>query len=304
MDKRTGYDAQRAVTIAVLNHKGGSAKTTTVVNLGGVFAAEMGLRVLAVDVDSQANCTMGLGFDPYQLSAKKRILISDVLRPSDAGGHDTAASLRDAILVTEIPNLDLAPSSLELSRMEIALINSMKREEKLNQILQPVRRDYDLILIDCPPSLGIFTTNALFAADFVLIPVEAANYAVAGLTAIIDIVNGVRRNGQDVNILGIFNTRVAATNAAREAMENTKRLFSTSYIDIPIQVSTASENAVREGRPLVISDPKHKLSQAYREIAHEVLRRAGLEDRVKAKAARPGPTGGKAALVLEKMGNE
>ncbi len=156
----------------------------------------------------------------------------------------------------------------------------MKREEKLNQALQPVRRDYDLILIDCPPSLGIFTTNALFAADYVLIPVEAANYAVAGLTAIIDVVNGVRRNGQDVNILGIFNTRVAATNAAREAMENTERLFSSYYINVQIQIATASENAVREGRPLVISEPKHKLSQAYREIAHEVLTRAKLGDRL------------------------
>lgn len=276
MDK-AGDSQRRAVTIAVLNHKGGSAKTTTVVNLAGVFAAEQGLRVLAVDVDSQANCTMGLGFDPYQLSAKKRILISDVLRPSDSGGYNAAASLRDAILNTEIPNLDLAPSSLELSRLEIPLINSMKREEKLNQVLQPVRRDYDLILIDCPPSLGIFTTNALFAADYVLIPVEAANYAVAGLTAIIDVIDGVRRNGQDVTVLGIFNTRVSGTNAAREAQENTQRLFSTYYIDIPIQVATASENAVREGRPLVISDPKHKLSQAYRAIAKEILARIKLE---------------------------
>jgi chromosome partitioning protein len=280
--------AHRAVTIAVLNHKGGSAKTTTVVNLGGVFAAEMGLRVLAVDMDSQANCTMGLGFDPYQLSAKKRILISDVLRPSDSGGHDTAPSVRDIILPTEIPNLDLAPASLDLSRIEVSLINSMKREEKLNQALQPVRREYDLILIDCPPSLGIFTTNALFAAEFVLIPVEAANYAVAGLTAIIDIINGVRRNGQDVNILGIFSTRVAATNAAREAVENTRRLFSSYYIDIPIHVSTASENAVREGRPLVMSEPKHKVSQAYREIAHEVLRRSRLA-----------PAGDTADLILK-----
>ena len=200
-------------------------------------------------------------------------------RRNSAGGHDTAASLRDAILTTEIPNLDLAPASLELSRIEIALINSMKREEKLNQALQPVRRDYDLILIDCPPSLGIFTTNALFAADYVLIPVEAANYAVAGLTAILDVINGVRRNGQDVTILGIFNTRVAATNAAREAMESTQRLFTTQYINIPIQIATASENAVREGRPLVISDPRHKLSQAYRAIANEVEARAKLQKR-------------------------
>lgn len=285
-------EPRRAITIAVLNHKGGSAKTTTVVNLAGVFGAERGLKVLAVDMDSQANCTMGLGFDPYQLSAKKRILISDVLRPSDpSGGYETNPSLRDAILQTDIPNLDLAPASLELSHVEFGLINSMKREEKLNQILQPVRRDYDLVLIDCPPSLGIFTTNALFAAEYVLIPVEAANYAVAGLTAIIDVINGVRRNGQDISILGIVSTRVAATNAAREAIENTRRMFRTHYIDIPIQIATASENAVRDGRPLVLSDPKHKLSQAYRSLADYIATRIGLDSDDVAESKSP--------LVLE-----
>ena len=139
-------------------------------------------------------------------------------------------------------------------------------------------RDYDVVLIDCPPSLGIFTANALWAADYVLVPVEAANYAVAGLTAIVNVVKVVRDLGRDVSILGVFNTRVASpvTNPARDAMENTRRIFANSYIDISISTGVASERAVDEGRPIVLSAPKHKISIAYRELAQEVLRRAGL----------------------------
>lgn len=275
-------EGKQAVVVAVVNHKGGSAKTTSVINLAGVFAAEMGRRVLVVDIDSQANCTIGLGFSPYQLGAKKQIFISDVLIPAatsqGSGAYQTLATVRDAVLSTNVQGLDLVPSSLQLSDVEFPLINLMARETMLSRALTSVRKDYDLILIDCPPSLGIFTANALWAADYVLVPVEAANYAVAGLTAIVNVVKVVRELGRDVSILGVFNTRVPSplTNAAREAMENTRRIFASSYIDVAIATAVASEQAVDEGLPLVVSMPKHKVAHAYRELAQEVLRRAGL----------------------------
>ncbi len=276
-------DGKKAAVIAVVNHKGGSAKTTSVINLAGAFTVEFDKHVLVVDIDSQANCTIGLGFSPYQLTAKKQIFISDVLLPAggaqgSSGAYQALASVRDAILPTVIPGLDLVPSSLQLSDVEFPLINLMARETMLSRSLLPVRSDYDLILIDCPPSLGIFTANALWAADYVLVPVEAANYAVAGLTAIVNVVKVVRDLGRDVNILGVFNTRVPAplTNTAREAMENTRRIFASSYIDVPITNAVASEKAVDEGQPLIVSAPKHKVAMAYRDLAQEVLRRAGL----------------------------
>lgn len=277
-------DIRSAIVIAVVNHKGGSAKTTSVINLAGVFAAELSRRTLVVDMDSQANCTIGLGFSPYSLSAKRQVFISDVLQPSGsaqtsgAGAYQSLHSVRDAILHTEIEGLDLVPSSLQLSDIEIPLINAMARETTLSRALAPVRSEYDIILIDCPPSLGIFTTNALWAADYVLIPVEAANYAVAGLTAIVNVVRAVRELGREVNILGVFNTRVPSplTNMAKEAIENTKRIFASSYIDIAIGNTVASEKAVEEGNPLVVSSPKHKVSDMYRQLAQEVLRRVGI----------------------------
>jgi chromosome partitioning protein len=269
-----------ATVIAVVNHKGGSAKTTSVVNLAGVFAVEKKLRVLVVDLDSQANCTIGLGFSPYTLTAKRSLFISDVLLPNGSpqtgSSYATLHSIRDAILHTEIEGLDLVPSSLQLSDVEIPLINAMARETTLSRALAHLRSDYDVILVDCPPSLGIFTTNALWAADHVLVPVEAANYAVAGLTAIVNVVRAVRELGRDVSILGVFNTRVPSplTNSAKDALENTKRIFASTYIDIPIGNTVASERAVEEGSPMVISSPKHKVAESYRQLAEEVLRRA------------------------------
>jgi chromosome partitioning protein len=274
-------ESSGAVVIAVVNHKGGSAKTTSVINLAGVFAIEKGKKVLVVDMDSQANCTIGLGFSPYTLSAKRHIFISDILTPSGspqsggASAYHTLHNVRDAILKTEIENLDIVPSSLQLSDVEIPLINAMARETTLSRALAPIRSEYDLILIDCPPSLGIFTTNALWAADYVLVPVEAANYAVAGLTAIVNVVRAVRELGREVSILGVFNTRVPAplTNMAKDAIENTKRIFASSYIDAPIGNTVASERAVDEGSPMILSAPKHKVSEAYRALAEEVLSR-------------------------------
>ena len=271
-----------AAIIAVVNHKGGSAKTTSVINLAGVFAVEKGKRVLVVDMDSQSNCTIGLGFSPYNLTAKHQLFVSDVLLPkgspqSSGSAYQPLHGIRDAILQTEVDGIDLVPASLQLSDIEIPLINAMARETTLARALAPVRGDYDIILIDCPPSLGIFTTNALWASDHVLVPVEAANYAVAGLAAIVNVVGAVRNLGRDVSILGVFNTRVPSpmTNSAKDAIENTKRIFASSYIDAPIGNAVASERAVEEGSPMVVSAPRHKVSESYRHLAGEVLARVG-----------------------------
>lgn len=271
-DKKQDTAVAGATIIAVVNHKGGSAKTTSVINLAGVFALEKNKKVLVVDMDSQSNCTIGLGFSPYNLQAKHQLFISDVLLPA---GRSALHSIRDAILPTEIPGLDIVPASLQLADIETPLLHSPAREGVLSRALAPVLRDYDIIMIDCPPSLGLFTTNALWAADYVLVPVESANYAVAGLTAITKVVQTTRDLGRDVSILGVFNTRVPSplTNSAKDAIDNTKKIFARSYIDVQISNAVASERAVEEGAPMVVSAPKHKVSDEYRQLAEEVLAR-------------------------------
>lgn len=272
-----------AKVIAVVNHKGGSGKTTTVINLAGVLAAEMGYRVLAVDLDAQANCTIGLGCDPDILRSENRTFIKDVLRPSAADGDDDVP-LSSAILSTHVPNLDLVPSSLQLTRIAAELTSVRGCETRLARALMPTRAQYDFILIDCPPNLEIFTENSLFAADYVLVPVGAAYFNISGLADILEFLREIQNEGRTLRLLGALNTRTTNTNAAREVIQMTRSAFGERYIDCPIHEAIVSERAVREGLPMVMVEPKHKNSAAYRALAQIALERMGV-------GASPKPSG-------------
>lgn len=267
--------SRSARVIAVVNHKGGSAKTTSVVNLAGVFALDFGRKVLVIDIDSQANCTMGLGVNPYTIRTKR---IEDILRYDGDPARDLRESLTHAILGTDIEGIDLVPASLNLAEIEIGLLTAMDRERRLAELLVPVRPLYDLILIDCPPTLGVFTSNALFAADYALVPVEASFFGVAGLTGILGLINRVRQKSRDLKVLGVFNTRVTTANASKGAVLQTRENFEAQYIDCPISTATESEKAMQEGRPVVLTNEKHKLVAAYRTLAKILLERMGCDD--------------------------
>ena len=259
--------ANKAVVLAVSNQKGGTGKTTTCENLG-IGLAQEGKKVLLVDTDPQASLTVALGYPrPDDLSftlsdAMEKIMTEQPLAPGEG-------------LLHHPEGVDLMPANIMLSGLEVSLVNAMNREKILKQYLDTVRREYDFILLDCMPSLGMLTVNALAAADQVLIPVQAQYLSAKGLEQLLQTINKVRRQiNPKLKIEGILLTMVdSRTNYAkeisaliREAYGNNIKVFST---DIPRSVRAAEISA--EGRSIFEHDPKGKVAEAYRVLTKEVL---------------------------------
>ena len=259
--------ANKAVVLAVSNQKGGTGKTTTCENLG-IGLAQEGKKVLLVDTDPQASLTVALGYPrPDDLSftlsdAMEKIMTEQPIAPGEG-------------LLHHPEGVDLMPANIMLSGLEVSLVNAMNREKILNQYLDTVRREYDFILLDCMPSLGMLTVNALAAADQVLIPVQAQYLSAKGLEQLLQTINKVRRQiNPKLKIEGILLTMVdSRTNYAkeisaliREAYGNNIKVFST---DIPRSVRAAEISA--EGRSIFEHDPKGKVAEAYRVLTKEVL---------------------------------
>lgn len=257
----------KAVVLAVSNQKGGTGKTTTCENLG-IGLAQEGKKVLLVDTDPQASLTVALGYPrPDDLSftlsdAMEKIMTEQPLAPGEG-------------LLHHPEGVDLMPSNIMLSGLEVSLVNAMNREKILKQYLDTVRREYDFILLDCMPSLGMLTVNALAAADQVLIPVQAQYLSAKGLEQLLQTINKVRRQiNPKLKIEGILLTMVdSRTNYAkeisaliREAYGSNIKVFST---DIPRSVRAAEISA--EGRSIFEHDPKGKVAEAYRVLTKEVL---------------------------------
>ncbi|HEY48923.1 MAG TPA: ParA family protein [Dehalococcoidia bacterium] len=247
------------LTIAVSNQKGGSAKTTTAINVGAAIA-EGGKHVLLVDADPQGHLAEGFGIDAGALDKE----ISMVL--------DGNLSLRE-IIISVRPNLDLAPSNIKLSYLEASLFTRHRREDKLKNALSAVKNSYDFIIIDCPPSLGLLTVNALSAADCVLITMVCEFYAMLGVSLLLDVIEEMRVElNPSLHILGIVPTRLNRTIHAREVLERTKTELEgrVKVFEPAVNESVRFKEAAAAGQTIFEYAPDIKGAEAYRIIAKEI----------------------------------
>jgi chromosome partitioning protein len=251
-----------ANVIAVANQKGGVAKTTTVIHLGAALA-EVGKRVLLVDLDPQGHLAEGFGIVSEQLPLE----MSNVL--------EGAKRITDIIIPAVRPNLDLAPSNIRLSDMELTLVNVRFREYKLKRALEPVTQRYDYIFLDCPPSLGLLTVNALIAADQVLVPMASEYYSMLGVSLLMKTVQTLKHEANpNLRILGIIHTHHKRTLHAREVVARTMTELGdhTRVFDTPINDSTRFTEASGQGKTVFEIAPEIEGAQAYRAIAEEIVR--------------------------------
>ena len=245
--------------IAVTNQKGGVGKTTTSVNLSACLAAA-GKRVLLIDIDAQGNATSGLG-----QSKKAKYSIYDVLV------NETPAS--EAILHTGYGSLDVLPSSRELSGAEIELVSTPGREQLMRAALEPIRGNYDYILIDCPPSLGLLTLNALTASDSVLVPIQCEYYALEGVGQLMNTLGVVnRRLNPGLSVTGVVLTMLdGRTNLGIQVVQEVKKHFRDRVYSTIIPRNVRLSEAPSHGLPIHLYDPRCSGAQAYTELAQEVI---------------------------------
>ena len=249
-------------TVACANQKGGVGKTTTVVNLG-TYLALRGERVLIVDVDSQGNATSGLGIDKTQIERSVYDAIVDDVPLSDVRIHAGVAGL------------DLVPASVALAGAELELVGVPQRERRLARLIEPIASEYDHVLLDCPPSLGLLTVNALTAADAVLIPIQCEYYALEGLTQLVATINLIRDDlNPDLTITGVLLTMYdPRTNLSGEVAAEVRRHLGARVYDTVIPRSVRLAEAPSFGRPIALYRDDSKGAEAYRELAGEFLGR-------------------------------
>ena len=252
---------RRARVIAVANQKGGVGKTTTTINLGAAMA-ESDKRILVVDLDPQANATTGLGISNRSLQGS---IYEVIIQQTTVG---------EVICTTEVPNLEVVPSSLALAGAEIELVTAFSREHRLERALETVADDYDVILIDCPPALGLLTVNALVAAQEVLVPIQCEYYALEGLGQLVGNVDLVRANlNPDLKISTIALVMYdARTNLSEQVAEEVRTFFGDKVCRQVIPRSVRLSEAPSFGQPITVFDPTCRGAVAYRQLAKEVLR--------------------------------
>ncbi len=253
--------------IAIANQKGGVGKTTTNVNLSACLAVA-GKRVLTIDIDPQGNTTSGLGIDKNKIEKS----IYDVLI--------NGADAKEAIIHTEIDNLDIIVSNIQLAGAEIELVSMISREMILKKALSEIRDSYDYILIDCPPSLGLITINALTAADRLLVPIQCEYYALEGLAQLMNTVNLVQKHlNPDLKIEGVVLTMFdARTNLAIEVVQEVKKYFRDKVYTTIIPRNVRLGEAPSHGLPIIMYDPKSTGAEAYTDLAEEMIENELEED--------------------------
>jgi chromosome partitioning protein len=262
-----------SVVIALANQKGGVGKTTSTVSLAAALAAK-GLRILVIDADPQANASSALGAE----------------RPTDGGGLYAAlveeAPLTERIVATATPNLWILPTSPALAGAEVELVSIMAREFRMKRAMDVLRVQYDIVMIDCPPSLGLLTVNALAAADEVVIPVQTEYFALEGLGHLAHTIELVKRNlNPKLLIRGVLLTMFdARTNLSREVEQEVRKHFDNTF-DTVIPRSVRLAEAPSHGEPIRTYDPLSPGARAYDQLADEVIR--GLGDRIPALSPEP-----------------
>lgn len=253
-----------ARVIAIVNQKGGVGKSTTAVNLGAYLAAA-GCRVLLIDIDPQGNATSGVGIDKASLQR----CVYDVLMEE--------VGIADVIRDTEVEGLKVAPATIELAGAEIELVAAMSREFRLQRALQSVREQFDYILIDSPPSLGLLTLNGMTAADSVLIPIQCEFYALEGLSQLMKTVEMVRRHlNPNLEVEGVLLTMYdARTNLSEQVAEDVRAYFAgrVRVFETIIPRNIKLSEAPSFGKPILLYDDRSRGAEAYRNLAAEVMGR-------------------------------
>ena len=255
-----------AKVISLANQKGGVGKTTSAINLAASLAA-LEFKTLLIDTDPQANATSGLGFDPRNIrTGVYECMVQDDLEP------------KDTIMTTEFPNLDLMPSNIDLVGAEIEMINLPNRERKMRKVIEPIRDNYDFIIIDCSPSLGLITVNALTASNSVIIPVQCEYFALEGLGKLLNTINIVRqRLNPDLEIEGIlltmYDSRLRLSN---QVVEEVKTHFQEIVFDTLIVRNIRLSEAPSFGLPALMFDGASKGAVNYINLAKEILTKNGL----------------------------
>ncbi len=249
-----------AKIIAVANQKGGVGKTTTNVNLSACVAST-GKRVLALDLDPQGNTSSGLGIDKSTINKSTYdVLIND-------------AKPQDVIVKTCVDSLDLMPATIQLAGAEIELVSMIAREHILKNALKPISQNYDYIFIDCPPSLGLLTVNALTSANTLLVPIQCEYFALEGLSQLMNTVKLVKRNlNASLSVEGVVLTMYdARTNLSNQVMEEVKKYFKNKVYNTVIPRNVRLGEAPSFGLPIILYDPKCLGSESYIALANEFL---------------------------------
>ncbi|WP_042147677.1 ParA family protein [Paucisalibacillus sp. EB02] len=246
--------------MSIANQKGGVGKTTSSVNLSACLAY-LGNKVLLVDIDPQGNATSGVGINKADMNqCVYNVLVEDL-------------SAREVCVPTIVDNLDIIPATIQLAGAEIELVPTISREIRLKKALDELRDYYDYIIIDCPPSLGLLTLNALTASDTVLIPVQCEYYALEGLSQLLNTIRLVQKHlNKELMIEGVLLTMLdARTNLGLQVIEEVKKYFQDKVYNSIIPRNIRLGEAPSHGQPIITYDPKSKGAEVYLELAKEVM---------------------------------
>ena len=251
-----------AYVISIVNQKGGVGKTTTAVNLGA-FLAKKRKKVLIIDLDPQGNATSGYGFDKTELENT----VYDLLVNEE--------DISTVIASTSVKNVDMCPTNINLAGAEVELVSAISRETILRRAIEPVLDRYDYIIIDCPPSLGLLTINALAACEGVIVPIQGEYYALEGLTQLIDTINMIKKKlNPSIGILGVVITmHDRRTQLTKQVVEEVQKYFGDKVFNTFIPRNVRLAEAPSHGQTIDEYDAKSKGSLAYQALANEVIKR-------------------------------